>query len=164
MPRPSDLGSHSRGFGKQSLLPNEKDARGSLKEPEELLIALSLRAEARGLFLQLGQVPVTRTRIHGPSKHDKTPCSMEKKAPGGVNPLLQGLRGYTRRVRSRAPTETTKYKTQSRRELLRAKSRQTLRESARTPPEARGLLSDTRKRGTLSKDRKNCLDPKNQNQ
>ena len=42
------------------------------------------------------------------------------------------------------------YKTQSRREQLQAKSRQTLRESARTPPEARGLLSDTIKRGTLS--------------
>ena len=50
------------------------------------------------------------------------------------------------------------HKTQSRRELLRAKSRQNLRESARTPPEARGLLSDTIIKGTLSKNRKNCLD------
>ena len=50
------------------------------------------------------------------------------------------------------------HKTQSRRELQRAKSRQTLRESARTPPEARGLLSATTKRDTLSKNRKNCLD------
>ena len=32
-----------------------------------------------------------------------------------------------------------------------------LRESARTPPEARGLLSDTIERGTLSKNRKKCL-------
>ena len=50
------------------------------------------------------------------------------------------------------------HKTQSRRELLRAKSRQNLRESARTPLEGRGLLSDIIKRGTLSKNRKNCLD------
>ena len=34
------------------LLPSEKEARGSYKKPGELLIALSLRAEARGLFLQ----------------------------------------------------------------------------------------------------------------
>ena len=34
------------------LLPSEKDARGSYKKPGELLIALSPRAEARGLFLQ----------------------------------------------------------------------------------------------------------------
>ena len=42
----------TRGLDKQPLLPNEKDARGSHKKPGELLIALSLRAEARGLFLQ----------------------------------------------------------------------------------------------------------------
>ena len=40
------------GLSKQPLLPNEKDARGSYKKPGELLTALSLRAEARGLFLQ----------------------------------------------------------------------------------------------------------------
>ena len=33
-----------------------------------------------------------------------------EKAPGGVNPLLQGLGGYTRRVRSRAPTKTSSTK------------------------------------------------------
>ena len=44
--RPSDLSSHSRGLDKQPLRPNEKDARGSHKKPGELLIALSLRAEA----------------------------------------------------------------------------------------------------------------------
>ena len=42
----------TQGLGKQPLLPNEKDTRGSHKKPRELLIALSLRAEARGLFLQ----------------------------------------------------------------------------------------------------------------
>ena len=66
--------------------------------------------------------------------------------------------GYTRRVRSRAPTEASSTKHKSRRELLRVKSHQNLRESAHTPPEARGLLSDTIKRGTLSKNQKNCLD------
>ena len=30
-----------------------------------------------------------------------------EKAPGGVNPLFQGLGGYTRRVRSRAPTKAS---------------------------------------------------------
>ena len=42
----------SRGLGKQPLLPNKKDARGSHKKSGELLIALSLRAEARELFLR----------------------------------------------------------------------------------------------------------------
>ena len=37
------------------------------------------------------------------------------------------------------------------------KPQQTLRGSARTPPEARGLLSDTIKRGTLSKNQKDRL-------
>ena len=90
------------------------------------MMALSLCAEARGLFLQVCRDPTTQTRIHGPSKHDKSPCSNGEKAPRGVNPLLQGLGGYTRRVRSRAPTGTTKYKTRSRQELLRTKSRQNL--------------------------------------
>ena len=40
------------GLSKQPLLLSEKDARGSHKKPGELLIALSLRVEARGLFLQ----------------------------------------------------------------------------------------------------------------
>ena len=40
-----------KGLGKQPLLPNEKDARGSYKKPGELLTALLLRAEARELFL-----------------------------------------------------------------------------------------------------------------
>ena len=53
------------GLDKQPLLPNEKDARGSYKKPGELLIALSLRAEARGLFLQ------TLPRPSGLSSHTK---------------------------------------------------------------------------------------------
>ena len=41
----------TQGLGKQPLRPSEKDVRGSYKKPEELLMALSLHAEARGLFL-----------------------------------------------------------------------------------------------------------------
>ena len=130
--------------------------QGRQKKTGKPLIALSLRTEAQGFFLQLGQVPATQTRIHGPGKHDKTPCSAEKKAPGRVIPLLQGLGGYTRRMRSRAPTRTTKYKTQSRRELL-SQVLSSPQESAHTPPEARGLLSDTTRRGTLSKNQIHCL-------
>ena len=32
LPRPSDLGSHTSGLGKQPLCPNEKDVRGSNKK------------------------------------------------------------------------------------------------------------------------------------
>ena len=88
------------GLGKQPLLPNEKDARGSYKKPEELLTALSLRAEARGLFLQtllrpsdlgshararqarvllLHPKQATRARSHGSSKCDRAPYSTKKK-------------------------------------------------------------------------------------
>ena len=149
MLRPHDPGSPSRGS--QQTNPH---AREAYKKPGEHLTTLSLRAEARRLFLQVCRDPATRTRIHGPGKHDKTPCSTEKKAPGGVNPLLQGLGGYTRWVRSRAPTEASSTKHKSRQELPQAKSCQNLRESAHSLPEARGLLSGTIKRGTLSKDRK----------
>ena len=61
------------------LLSSEKDARGLPKKIGKPLIALSLSAEARGLFLQLSQGPATRTRTHGPGKCDKTPYSTEKK-------------------------------------------------------------------------------------
>ena len=40
------------GSAKQTLLPSEKEARGSFKKPEELLTALLLRVEARELLLQ----------------------------------------------------------------------------------------------------------------
>ena len=40
------------GSAKQPLLPSEKEARGSYKKPGELLMALSLCAEAREPFLQ----------------------------------------------------------------------------------------------------------------
>ena len=52
----------TRGFDKQTLLPNEKDARGSHKKIGKLLIALSLHAEAQGLFLHPGQRQATQAR------------------------------------------------------------------------------------------------------
>ena len=76
-----------------------------------------------------------------------------------MNPLPQGLGGYTRRVRSHAPTEASKYKTPFRQELPQVEPRQNLKESAHALPEARGLLPGTIKRGPLSKNRKNRLDP-----
>ena len=55
------------------LLLNEKDARGSHKKPGELLIALSLRAEARGLFLQPCRDPATQARTQGLGKQPLLP-------------------------------------------------------------------------------------------
>ena len=49
------------------LLSSEKDARGSYKKPGELLIALSPRTEARGLFLQT----LPRSTPRGSEKHDE---------------------------------------------------------------------------------------------
>jgi hypothetical protein len=63
----------------------------------------------------------------------------------GVKPLLRGLRGYTRRVRSCAPTGT-KYNREGLGPL--ANIRQNLQASARTLFEAQGLLSGTVIRGT----------------
>ena len=66
------------GLGKQPLLPSKKDVRGSHKKPGELLIALSLHAEARGLFLQ----PLTP---RGSKKHDEK----------GTEPVtVQGFEGW----------------------------------------------------------------------
>ena len=76
-----------------------------------------------------------------------------------MNPLPQGLGGYTRRVRSRAPTEASKYKILFRQELPQVKPRQNLKKSAHTLPEARGLLSGTIKWGTPSAYQKNHLNP-----
>ena len=55
----------TRGLGKQPLLLNEKDARGSHKKLGEPLTALSLCAEAKGLFLQICQDPATQARTRG---------------------------------------------------------------------------------------------------
>ena len=77
---------------------------GHTKKIGKLLIALLLRTEAWGLFLQPSRDPATRTRTQGLDKRDETHPLNRGKAPRGINPLLQGLGGYTRRVRSRAPT------------------------------------------------------------
>jgi hypothetical protein len=63
----------------------------------------------------------------------------------GVKPLLRGLGGYTRRVRSRAPIGA-KYNREGLVPLQ--KLRQNLQASIYTPFEARGLLSGTIIRGT----------------
>ena len=76
-----------------------------------------------------------------------------------MNPLPQGIEGYTRWVRSRAPTEASKYETLFCQELPQVKPRQNLKKSAHTLPEARGLLLGTIKRGTPSVYQKNHLNP-----
>ena len=76
-----------------------------------------------------------------------------------MNPLPQGLGGYTRWVHSRAPTEASKYETLVRQELPQVKPRQNLKKSAHALPEARGLLSGTIKWGTPNVYRKNHLSP-----
>ena len=80
---------------------------------------------------------------------EKSPWRSKPTPPGprGLHPVGALVRTY----------QGLEHKTQSQRELLRAKSHQNLRESARTAPEARGLLSDTTRRGTLSKNQKYCL-------
>ena len=77
---------------------------GRIKKIGKLLTALLLRAEARGLFLRPSRGPATRTRTQGLDKRDETHPLNRGKAPRGINPLLQGLGGYTRWVRSCAPT------------------------------------------------------------
>ena len=76
-----------------------------------------------------------------------------------MNPLPQGLGGYTWWVRSCAPTEALKYKTLFCQELPQVEPRQNLKKSAHALPEARGLLSGTIKRGTPSIYQKNHLNP-----
>ena len=76
-----------------------------------------------------------------------------------MNPLPQGLGGYTQRVRSRTPTEASKYETLVRQELPQVKRRQNLKKSAHALPKARGLLSGTIKWGTPSIYRKNHFNP-----
>ena len=60
-------------------------------------------------------------------------------------------------MRSRTPTGTTRIKHNPNGSHCKTKSRQSLRESARTLPDARRLLSDTIKGDTLSKNRKESL-------
>ena len=76
-----------------------------------------------------------------------------------MNPLPQGLGGYTWWVRSHAPTEASKYETLFFQELPQVKPRQNLKKSAHALPKARGLLSGTMKRGTPNVYQKNHLSP-----
>ena len=64
------------GLGKQPLLPNEKDARGSYKKPEELLTALSLRAEA--LLANLAETQRPRIARKGSAGSGAPPAPQTK--------------------------------------------------------------------------------------
>ena len=84
------------------------------------------------------------------TQHEKSPLRNKSTplGPRGLHPA--GALARTHR--------SLEYETPSRQEPPRAKSRQNLRKSAHTLPEARGLLSGTIKRGPLSKSRKDRLD------
>ena len=58
-PEVSPLAPTEGSLAYSTLLLNEKDVRGSHKMLGKLLIALALRAEARGLFLQTSRGPAT---------------------------------------------------------------------------------------------------------
>ena len=109
LPRPSDLGSHSRA--RQTTPPSERKgcARAAKKDRETTGRPL---APCRGSGALLANLPGTQRpalALRGPANAINSSLNRNK-APGGVNPLLQGLGGYTRRVRSRAPTGTTRTK------------------------------------------------------
>jgi hypothetical protein len=78
----------------------------------------------------------------------------------GVKPLLRGLGGYTRRVRSRAPTKT-RQKIEKDRSPHRKRGK-SLQASTITPFEARGLMSGTIIRGTLNAPNHGWLTPSDQ--
>ena len=62
---------------------------GRTKKTGKLLIALLLRAEARGLFLQPSRGPATQTRTRGLGEHDKTTKEL------GTEPVMvQGFEGW----------------------------------------------------------------------
>ena len=70
------------GSANKPLLPNEKVARGSYKKLGELLTALSLRAEARGLFLQICRDPATQARTRGGLGKQTLMCEGHTKSQG----------------------------------------------------------------------------------
>ena len=146
------------------LLPSEKEARGSYKKPGEPLTALSLQVEAKGLFPQHRQGPAIRTRTHRPGKHDVNPSLEREKSPWRSEITPPGPRGLHPAGALAHTHQNLEYETPSRQELSRADPRRNLRGSASTPPTARGLLSDTRKRGTPSKDPKTAWTLKSKNQ
>ena len=56
---------------------------GRTKKIGKLLIALLLRAEARGLFLQSSRDPATQNRTRGLGKRDKNPSFQMKRMHEG---------------------------------------------------------------------------------
>ena len=101
---------------------------GRTKKIGKLLINLLLRAEAWGLFLQSNRGPATLTCTHGLSKCNK-PLARRKKSPWrnkSTPPGPQGLHSVGALARTHRGLE---YETPSHQELLRAESRQNLKES-----------------------------------
>ena len=87
------------------------------------------------------------------------PLSQCKKSPWRNKSTPPGPRGLHPAGALARTHRGLEYETPSRQELLRAESHQNHKESAHTLPEARGLLSGTTRRGPLSNNRKNRLDP-----
>ena len=133
------------------LLLSEKEVRGSNKKSGESLTALLLRTEARELLPQKTPMPCD------PNSHPRarqTQCKLltrKRKSPWRSEITPPGPRGLHPAGALARTHQNLEYETPSRQELSKADSRQNLRGSASTPPKARGLLSDTVRRGTLSK-------------
>ena len=103
---------HTLGLSKRDKQPSfrmKRMRKGRTKKTGKLLIALLLRAEARGLFLQPNRAKRSELTLVGPVNVTKPSLNM-RNAPRRINPLLQGLEGYTQWVRSRAPTEASSTK------------------------------------------------------
>jgi hypothetical protein len=132
------------------------------KKPRQSSIVLSLCTEAQRLLSHQATTKLLTTSTkqlensepdHAPGlrpgrmrEQQGQPRNHEKNQDlRGVKPLLRGLGGYTRRVRSRAPFGT-KYNRE--RLVPLQKIRQNLQASTYTPFEAQGLLSGTVIRGT----------------
>ena len=114
-----------------------------------------------GSFCSLAETPATRTCDYGLGKCDKDYLFKHenKKSPWRSNSTPLGPRGLHpagaltrthRNLKKQNPIPMVRGRT---------KPRQTLRGSARTPPEARGLLSGTVEWGTLSKHQRGHLSP-----
>ena len=114
-----------------------------------------------------GALPATLPKPRDPNSHlwarqmQNLSLKVRKRPWGNESTPLgpRGLHPAGALARTRRGLEVQK--TQSLQERLQAESRQTLRESARTPPKARGLLSCTIKRGTPSVHQKSHLNPIN---
>ena len=95
MPRPSDLGSHTSGLGKQPPRPNEKDARGLNKKvrgtPDRPL------ASCGGS----GAPSAPKTRISDPSPHSYIQKKATKRAPSPLR--SKGSKAGPSRVSTAAP-------------------------------------------------------------